>query len=59
MLAGKKPREFNLEERLKKESQDIPKINIERLPKKKVRPIWWTIIVFAIVLYLFFFLKKF
>ncbi len=59
MLTGKKSREFNLEERLKKESEEKPKINIERLPRKKVRPIWWTIMVFAIILYLFFFLKKF
>ncbi|MBN1409067.1 MAG: hypothetical protein JW956_14805, partial [Calditrichaceae bacterium] len=59
LLSGKKPREFNLEERLKKVSEDKHKIKIERLPRKRVRPIWWTIILLAIILYLFFFLKKF
>jgi hypothetical protein len=59
VLTGKKPREFNLEKRLNEDADDKPKINIERLPRKKVRPIWWTLLLFVIVLYLFFFLKKF
>lgn len=59
MLTQKKTREFNLEERLNRESRNKIKINIERLPKKKLRPIWWTIGLFLVILYLFYFLKQF
>ncbi|NOX89229.1 MAG: hypothetical protein GXO77_09385 [Calditrichaeota bacterium] len=55
----KKYREFDLESRLHPERLKKKRIEFERLPRRRVKPLWWTLIVFAIVLYLYFLLKKF
>ncbi len=54
----KKHKEFNLSERLHPEKGKTRRIKFERLPRRKVRSLWWTIAVFLIVLYLFFYLKR-
>jgi len=55
----KKHRTFDLSSRLEPEEKGRRSIKIERLPRKKTRSIWWLIIMFAIVLYTFMFLKRF
>ncbi|APF18914.1 hypothetical protein Calab_3270 [Caldithrix abyssi DSM 13497] len=52
----RKHKEFDLESRL--HAKDKKRIQFERLPRRKVRSLWWTLIVFLIVLYLYFYLKK-
>ncbi len=55
----KRHREFNLEARLHPERATKKRIEFERLPRRKVKPLWWTIAVFIAVLYIYFYLKKF
>ncbi len=55
----KKHKEFNLQRRLHPDKKEKYNIKFERLPRRKVRSLWWTIAVFLIVLYLYFYLKKF
>ena len=54
----KKHKEFNLSERLHSKKEKERRIKFERLPRRKVRSLWWTIAVFLIVLYLYFYLKR-
>ena len=55
----KKHREFNIEERLHPE-KNKKRIEFGRLlPRRKVKPLWWTIAVFIIVLYLYFYLRHY
>ena len=54
----KKHRQFDLQSRLGDYSYVRPesdkRIKFARLPKKRVKSIWWSIIAFAAVLYFFF-----
>ena len=52
----RKYRSFDISERL--HGQKESGIHFERLPRRKVRPFWWTLVVFLIVLYLYFYLKR-
>jgi len=56
----KKHRQFDLQRRLGDYSHLKPenekRIKFARLPKKRVRPIWWSIVAFAAVLYFFIYL---
>ncbi len=55
----KKHRTFNIEERLHPERFKKKRIEFERLPRRKVKPLWWTIAVFLVVLYLYFYLRQY
>ena len=51
----KKYRTFNLQARLHPASG----IHFDRLPRKKVKPFWWSLLIFVIVLLLYLYLQKF
>lgn len=59
----KKRRSLDIEGSLASRRQDDGgekrRIKFDRLPRRKVKPIWWLVAVFLIVIYLFFFLKEF
>jgi len=53
-----KRRKLDLEGRLYHREADKNKIEFDRLPRKKMKPIWWLIAMFIVVLYLLYFLKN-
>ena len=58
----RKYRRFDLQKRLGEfstlKSDNDNKIKFARLPKKKIRSVWWLVIFFIFVLYFFFYLKN-
>jgi len=54
-----KRRKLDLEGRLNRSEANENKIKFDRLPRKKVKPFWWLLAMFLVVLYLLYFLKKF
>lgn len=55
-IFGKKYRTFDLQSRLHPRTGGI---HFDRLPRKKVKPLWWSLAVFIIVLLLYYYLQKF
>lgn len=55
----KKHRQLDLEARLKERRSDERKIKFDRLPRKGVRPLWWSLFLFVVILFLFLYLQKF
>jgi hypothetical protein len=51
-------RELDLEGRLNYQDTNKNSIKFDRLPRKKMRPIWWRIGMIFAVLYLLYFLKN-
>jgi len=58
-LGLKKRRTFNISDRLHPKPVGQREIKFDRLPKKKLRPIWRLIFIFVIVLWTFFYLRRF
>ena len=56
-LFQKKYRTFDLESKLHKDKQK--RIEFDRLPRKKVKPFWWSLTIFIIVVALFYYLQRF
>ncbi len=60
MLERRKHRTFDLQARLDKErGKKEKRIQFDRLPRKKVRPFWWSVIVFLLVIIAYIYLQKF
>jgi hypothetical protein len=54
----KKKKSFNLQARLDKRRDGKRNIEFDRLPRKKVKPLWWSVLLFIIVASLFLYLGK-
>ncbi len=53
----KKHRDFDLSYRLHGKKKDAKRIEFDRLPRKKVRPIWWYFLLFVLVYALYQYLR--
>ena len=60
MLTGRKHRTFDLQARLAKEhGSEKPRIKFDRLPRRKVKPMWWSFIIFVLIIIVYFYLRGF
>jgi len=59
MFNLRKHRTFDLQERLGHSIDNKRRIEFDRLPRKKVKPLWWVVMVFLIVLALYYYLFRF
>lgn len=55
----KKHRSFNLSARLGHEQDNEKRIVFDRLPRKKMRSIWWYLFIFILSLVLYHYLLRF
>ncbi len=55
----RKKRAFDISERLHPKPAGQRRIKFERLPRKKLKPVWWLVILFLAVLYALLFLKRY
>jgi len=59
----KKHRQFDLQRRLGDYSHiktvDDKRIEFKRLPRKRIKSIWWSVVAFAVLLYFFFYLANY
>lgn len=53
----KKHRDFDLSSRLHGTKNDAKRIEFDRLPRKRVRPIWWYFLIFVLVYALYQYLR--
>ena len=59
----KKNRQFDLQSRLGSYSYLKPegneRIKFARLPKRKIKSVWWTVVIFGVLLYFFFYMSNY
>ena len=55
----KKHRTFNLGARLGHDQEDEKRIVFDRLPRKRMRSVWWDMFIFILSLVLYYYLMRF
>jgi len=50
---------FNFGEQASGKYDDKKRIKIERLPRRKIKPLWWTACLFLLVLIFYYYLSKY
>lgn len=55
----KKHRTFNLSARLGHEQKEDKRIEFDRLPRKKMRSVWWYLFIFILSFVLYYYLRRF